>query len=516
MMRVKSGLGALLVLSLALAGGAHAQEVTVSGGRIKGTARADGSQIFYGVPYAEAPAGSLRWKPPVSRKPWSGTLDATQRSAACVQADVGWNKSFTETASEDCLSLSIRTPSVDAKAKLPVLVYIHGGMNALAGAGEMEDEAIHRDGVVFIKVQYRLGVFGFLSLDALNREDPHKASGNYALLDQIAALEWIQKNVQAFGGDPDNVTITGNSAGALNALFLTLSPRAKGLFNKAILQAGAPGKPISLSQNVAIGNEMLRRLKLPANAKGLAALRQMPAVEIIDASKDVPAPAGVDQTFLWEMQILDGYVMSLPYDQAYLQGAAKDVAIIIGSNTQEIGADRPAERGEVLINNAFGPHAAEARRLYGYTGATPPKDDSVYGSVTTQVITDTWFRCPVSVFTGDMQKHSAKVWRYEFGLGNPGSGKPPEHTSEMPYVYKAVPTNAKPLDWPPIQRYWINFIKTGNPNGANLPNWPTVGNTEAYLSFMPDGTRAAAAPRTEICTLLKTHNPNPQSPIAPM
>lgn len=515
MMRAQSLLGTLLV-GLALAGNVQAQEVSVSGGRVKGTARADGSQIYYGIPYAEAPAGDLRWKPPVPRKPWTGTLDATQRSAACVQADVGWNKSFTETASEDCLSLSIRTPSTDEAAKLPVLVYIHGGMNALAGAGEMEDEALHREGVVLIKIQYRLGVFGFLSLDALNREDAHKSSGNYALLDQIAALEWIQKNISAFGGDPNNVTITGNSAGALNALFLTLSPRAKGLFNKAILQAGAPGKPISLAQNVAIGNSLLKRLKLPANAKGVAELRGMPAGQVINASKDLPAPDGVDHTFLWEMQILDGYVMSLPYDQAYAQGAAKDVAVIIGSNTQEIGADRPVERGEVLITNAFGALADEARGLYGYTGSTPPKDDPVYGSLPTQVITDTWFRCPVSAFSGYMQKHSPYVWRYEFGLGNPGSGKPPEHTSEMPYVYKAIPTNEKPLEWPPIQKYWVNFIKTGNPNGANLPNWPNVGDQEAFLAFMPDGTHAATGPRTEICTLLKKHNANPQSPVAPM
>ena len=215
-------LHAVLISAIGCAS-ASAQQVAVSGGEVLGMPMADGSSIFYGIPYAATPAGDLRWKPPAARAPWSGVLDATKVAPACPQGDTGWNKNFLGTMQEDCLTVSIRTPPPE-KNRLPVLVYIHGGSNAYAGAGDMAEDALHREGIVVVKLQYRLGAWGFLGLDALRDEDPHRSSGNYALLDQLAALKWIQANIASFGGDAGNVTISGNSAGAMDALLLTLSP----------------------------------------------------------------------------------------------------------------------------------------------------------------------------------------------------------------------------------------------------------------------------------------------------
>ena len=190
--------GALLAITLSV-GTALAQPaaspVIVSGGPAAGVAMADGSTVFLGIPYAASPAGANRWRPPAPRAPWSGVFDATRPAPACVQADAGWNQSFIAGAQEDCLTVSIRTPAPAAKAKLPVLVYIHGGSNAAGGAGDLADDALHREGMVVVKLQYRLGAFGFLGLDALRAEDPHASSANYGLLDQIAALRWVRDNI---------------------------------------------------------------------------------------------------------------------------------------------------------------------------------------------------------------------------------------------------------------------------------------------------------------------------------
>ncbi|NHZ42920.1 carboxylesterase/lipase family protein [Massilia aquatica] len=480
--------------------------VKVSGGSVAGLAMADGSTIYYGIPYAAAPAGERRWKPPVERAPWSGVLDARKPASACVQENVGWNGDFLAGASEDCLSLSIRAPAA-GKTRLPVLVYIHGGANSAAGAGNMAEDAIHREGVVMVRIQYRLGLFGFMGLDALREESPNKSSGNYALLDQIAALKWIKANIAAFGGDPGNITISGNSSGAFDALLLTISPLAKGLFQKAILQAAAPGASMTAQQNEEVGKVVLERLKLPQGAAGLAQLRALPAEAVIKAGLKLPLRAGIDPTFLWGQQVVDGYVLPYAYHEAYARGAGRGIAIIIGSNRQELGADRKPAVIPAMLASAFGEQASAARALYG--------DDARLGSIPTQLMTDMWFRCPVTWLTSRMLKATPKVWRYEFGFGVPGSGRPPEHTSEMHYVYNAVPAAAVEGAWAPLQRYWANFLRKGDPNGSGLPPWPAMGPRAAYLSFAPEGTTAGEGLRSAICELMYKERDYPASPVAP-
>lgn len=507
-------LHAVLPACALLANTGHAQQVDVAGGRIAGLAMSDGSAIYYGIPYAASPAGERRWKPPAAPVPWPGVRDASRVAPSCAQENHGWNRDFLAQAQEDCLTLSLRTPDPSGTGKLPVLVYIHGGSNAVAGAGSLAEDAIHRQGVVLVKLQYRLGVFGFMGLAALREEDPHASSGNYALLDQIEGLRWIQDNIAAFGGDPDNVTISGNSAGALDALWLTLSPLADGLYHKVIIQAAAPGKPRSAQENEAIGEVVLQRLALPRNATGLAQLRALPAEQVLAAAKKLPASPGVDPSFLWEQQIVDGHVMPLAYAEAYANGAGKDLPVLIGSNRQEMGGERNPQTIPALLASVFGQDADEARALYGITGSTPA-DDPLLGNLPMQIATDTWFRCPVNWLTKKMRGNSPHIWRYEFGFGLPGTGKPPEHTSEMPYLYRTVPADARADTWPPLQRYWVNFVRNGNPNGPDLPPWPVVGADDAYLAIEPSGIRTGHALRKPICDLMYQRQDYPKSSVMP-
>lgn len=499
-----------LPTTLALAGSQLQQQpqatAKVSGGQVRGVAMADGSAIFNGIPYAASPAGARRWLPPAPRAPWPGVLDATAAAPACVQADVGWNQRFMTGAQEDCLSVSLRTPSLQAGARLPVLVYIHGGSNAAGGAGSLAGDSLHRQGIVVVKLQYRLGAFGFLGLDALRAEDPHGSSANYGLLDQVAALRWVQANIAAFGGDPANVTISGNSAGATDVLFLTYSPLARGLFRRAIVQAAAPGAPRTAAHSEAMGNELLDRLGLPRGAAGLAALRALPAAAIHKAAENLPVSPGVDPSFTWEQQNIDGYVLP----RSYPQDAGRDIEILIGSNTQELGADRAPATGAALVAAAFGARAAAAERLYGTPAASDP-----LGALPTQVMTDLWFRCPARWLARRMAKSNPTVWRYEFGYGAPGSGKPPEHTSEMDYIYQQPPAPAVAADWPPLQRYWANFIRTGNPNGPGLPRWPAVAEQDGSLSITPAAIAAVHGARAAVCDLLFEGRAHPSSAIVP-
>ena len=504
----KTSLGILLALHLPAA---MAQEVTVSGGKVAGLSMADGSTIFYGVPYAAAPDGGRRWKPPAPRARWTGVLDARKQAPACVQADAGWNQDLIKGASEDCLTVGVRTPTLDKNARLPVLVYIHGGSNAAGAAGSLEKDALHREGIVVVKLQYRLGAFGFLGLDALRKEDPYRSSANYGLLDQIAALKWVQANIDAFGGDPQRVTINGSSAGATDALFLTYSPLAKGLFQRAIIQSAAPGAPRTTAHSDAMGDELLARLKLAAGAAGLAALRKLPADRINAAALNLPVSDGVDPSFTWEQQNLDDHVLPQRYAAAHAGGAGRDVAIIIGSNTQELGAERKTETGPALVQAAFGAKAAAAMNLYGYRDGKTPLADPLLGNVPTQLMTDIWFRCPARWLAHRMRDAGTRVWRYEFGFGAPGSGKPPEHTTEMDYVYQAKPTTIAADAWPPVQRYWANFIRHGDPNGAGLPAWPMVAQTDASLLIAPRGIAAVHGQRGALCDLVFQGVDHPQS-----
>jgi para-nitrobenzyl esterase len=264
-----------------------------------------------------------------------------------------------------------------------------------------------------------------------------------------------------------------------------------------------------------MGNALLDRLKLPHGAAGLAALRRLPADVINAAAQNLPTSPGVDMSFTWEQQNVDGYVLPDSYAGAYAKGAGRGIAVIVGTNTQELGADRKPEEGDPLLDDAFGAHAPAARELYGYRKGKAPDADPALGAIPVQVMTDAWFRCPSRWLAGRMLRGSPDVWRYEFGFGAFGSGKPPEHTTEMDYVYHAAPADVPAGAWPPVQRYWANFIRSGNPNGAGLPDWPRVAERDASLSIEPARIEVRHGARAAVCDLMFKDIDYPPSPPLP-
>jgi para-nitrobenzyl esterase len=289
---LRIALFAFLVASFALPAGAT--ERVVTGGTIEGKELPDGSTIFYAVPYAAPPVGELRWKLPQPVAPWSGVRDATRPPTPCIQHNEGWNSKDALGGKEDCLYLSVHAPKHEPTARLPVIFWIHGGSNCAGSGYGYADSAIYRRGVVLVALEYRLGVFGFVGSSELTAESPQHTSGNYAILDQIAALEWVKSNIAGFGGDPGNVTIAGQSAGAFDVGILLLSPLARGLFHKAVMESGTPGlafPPRSLAENEAIGAQLAALIHVPKGADALAALRATPATSLITAG-DKRAPPG--------------------------------------------------------------------------------------------------------------------------------------------------------------------------------------------------------------------------------
>ena len=281
--------------------------------RYQGEWTSSGSAVFRGIPYAQPPVGPLRWKPPQPRLPQAGTHPAIQPAPTCLQAFVGWNRADEERGDEDCLYLDVRTPRARRKARLPVLVWIHGGANWAGSGGWVIDSGLADRGIVVVTVQYRLGVFGFLSHPQLTRESAHGASGNYGLMDQVAALEWVKRNIAAFGGDPAAVTIAGHSAGAQDVGLLLLSPRARGLFARAIQQSGTAGFGLparTLAENEKIGEAFAQAAGVTQEESQIQALRAADGRKLLDAQMLLESPALADNSFLFLQAVMDGWIVT--------------------------------------------------------------------------------------------------------------------------------------------------------------------------------------------------------------
>jgi para-nitrobenzyl esterase len=347
---------------------------------VVGQLSADGSTSFQGIPYARPPIGELRWRDPEPPLPWSGLRDGTNAPPACMQVDWKWNSQAAKNDSEDCLYLNIATPTWPAPQKLPVLFWIHGGAN-YNGAGRVGPQTLTRRGIVLVTINYRLSVFGFLAHPELTRESKHHSSGNYALLDQIAALQWVRQNIAAFGGDPSNITIAGQSAGAIDVGALAVSPLGKGQFEKAIDESGGPVMPQpivpTLKQAEAVG------MNFAAFARGdIAHLRSISAPEILEAARRFTAPdvEGVP-THPSPTLSQDGWV--LPEQPAALVKEGKiSVPLLIGSNVQEFSfthssvitsdVKEPSDQVRARIEATYGQQASKAIALYGFSNMDAP------------------------------------------------------------------------------------------------------------------------------------------------
>ncbi|MEJ0061256.1 MAG: carboxylesterase family protein [Terricaulis sp.] len=486
---------AVLVLLTAACASSDPSLVPTAQGPLRGEVRADGSVLFRGVPFAAPPVGDLRWRAPAPPAAWDGERDATHVAPACAQNSYGWNAEAAASGSEDCLYLEVRRPGASAGVRLPVMVWIHGGSNrAGSGAGKVLSSMVDR-GIVMVGVQYRLGAFGFLSHVALSEEPETHASGNYGLMDQIAALRWVQENIAAFGGDPDNVTIAGDSAGGQDVNLLLVAPAARGLFAKAIAQSGTAqfGWPVrTLGENEAIGAQLAEAI----GARGddpLIAMRAAPTARILAADLALASPTLTDQSFLWLQAVVDGDVIPAPPHDLMARGASADAALLIGSNARELGLPGGAEGADAFAAMAFGAEAARARALY-----SAPSDPRL-GDRLEQMGTDVIFRCPAAETALLHTRAGRAAYQYEFD--HPATdGGVVRHGAELSYVSDNLPLGDTDVR---MQDYWANFAKTGDPNGAGLPAWPRFDEaSRGYITFSEAGAHVGANLRGPFCALL--------------
>ena len=494
---IKGLMGAGLALAVAaMAGMAAAGEIQVTGGKIRGIDEPDGSHLYFGIPYAAPPLGALRWRPPAPVVPWTGLRDATRPPSPCIQADEGWNAADVAKGREDCLYLSVHVPAYAAGRRLPVLFWIHGGSNRAGSGYGTAESPIYQKGLIVVSIEYRLGVFGFLASPELTEESPRHASGNYALMDQMAALRWVHDNIAAFGGDPARVTVAGQSAGAMDIAMLLRSPLARGLFSAVIQESGSLPQPRTATDNEMIGRALMNKLGVTT----LDRLREVPASELMTATATMSPPGSDNHDLLWVQSSSDGWILQASANDLYHNGDQAPVPLLLGDNSREFGAPNDLATVRGLIARNFKSNAAAADHLYGVDGDVLPPDDPVLGSVANQVVSDFVFRCPVNQEASWQLKLGQPTWRYVFGVPQPGT-KEVAHSTELAYVFGAAPKDATFGSWPPVLEYWANFVKSHDPNGPGLPKWPAMGKTAAYIDLTPDGPRLGHEWRVAQCRL---------------
>jgi para-nitrobenzyl esterase len=456
--------------------------IDTEGGQIQGIQEA-GYKSFKGIPFAAPPVGELRWKDPQPVEPWEGVLKADTFACGCSQAQ------NLQPQSEDCLYLNIWTPANFVREKLPVMVWIHGG--GFSAGAPLEStyygEKLTRKGVIYVSIAYRLGQLGFLAHPELSTESPNKVSGNYGLLDQIAALQWIKRNIAAFGGDPAKVTIFGESAGAISVSMLCASPLAKGLFSGAISESGGNFGPVEKD----FRQDGIVSLHGAENA-GIEFMKQMGANSIEELRKMDPRDfynnREAGRGGFWPNA--DGYVIPNDQYKLYEAGNYNDVNVIIGTNSDEGGmfirSSEPDAYKQRTIQR-FGDFADKI--LEAYPGDT---EEQTYTS-SADIFRETAFAWPSWAWARlQSRTGNSKVFMYYFDQKQPENPRMPiklrgaPHAAEIKYVLENIdPTRYSEEDLKlsdMMGTYWTNFAKYGDPNGDNLPAWTEF--TEENQSVM--------------------------------
>ena len=478
--------------------------VNVSGGQLGGEALSDGTFAFKAVPFARPPVGPLRWTAPQDAPAWSGVRFSKDSAPGCLQTAYGWQDDISRRSSEDCLYLEIRTPSLNNGANKPVMVFIHGGANrAGAGAGTISSSLGRRD-VVVVSLQYRLGVFGFLSHPALTAEQGG-SSGNYALMDQIKALQWLHDNIARFGGDPDNVTIFGHSAGGQDVGLLMASPLARGLFHKAIAQSGTPQfgfAPRTLAQNETLGIQLAEQFSNdPADgARALADLRRAPAMAL-QQTGDKLTPPMEDAGFIWDQATVDGRVLPKSPAEIFKTGEGAKVPLIIGVSARELGLADVNASLYGAIATRFGEERGKVLRFYKLDVQKNPKPDDLLGDVSLQLSTDIMLRCPADWMARQVTKSGGTAYLYQLDIDADPKAKV-HHGSELSFVFNDRPKGVKDDRWPPLMDYWVQFATTGDPNRKGLDDWPAYGRKARYIEFTRKGSQIEDNMREDICAVL--------------
>jgi para-nitrobenzyl esterase len=392
-----------------------------------------------------------------------------------------------------------------SKKSKPVMLWIHGGGNfgGTSLTASWDGESLARRDVIVVGANYRLGIFGFFAHAALTNESARHASGNYGLMDQIAAMRWIQANIKQFGGDPNNVTVFGESAGSMDINMLMASPLTRGLMHRVIGESGSLFQIPSLAESEKRGAELIAPLKLVNNTDMLKALRAIPRAELVEATPKTFALVGPAFGM-----IVDGWVFPRSPVEVFAEGKQNSVDLLIGSNSREIGRPFFPMDGDLekSIRDQYGPLTERARRVYGLADGNTPAAHPVYGDAVAQWATDNQFRCSAvaELLWHADAKHVG--YQYEFARVAPGrESAGATHAAELPYVFGTLRGSYNDIDRKvssEMQTYWTNFAKSGNPNGSGLPAWPRFDSkTRAYIEFTADGPFARQGLRREACDL---------------
>jgi para-nitrobenzyl esterase len=506
-------------------------QIALESGSLQGVRR-DGVEAYKGIPYAAPPLGALRWEPPEPAEPWKGVRNAGAFVHDCMQTIVpGGVAPLRTQPAEDCLYLNVWRPA-GRGAKLPVMVWIYGGgwTNGGTSPSIYDGTAFAKDGVVFVSMNYRVGRFGFFAHPALSAAHPDGLLGNYGYLDQIAALKWVKKNIAAFGGDPGNVTVFGESAGGAGVHMLLVSPLAAGLFNKAIIESGGgrvrtsgpvrqlsqdlPGMPSAETIGVAFAKE--HRIE-GTGTEALAALRALPAEDVVDGLV-VDVTGKPFATFSKAMQ--DGKIMPAVPDDAYPSGHFNRVPLMVGANSFDLGFNAWNSIGEALA--PFGIDKDKARAAYDPNGQGDPS------VIAWSVMMDKRMIEPARFAAQQFSQQGLPVYEYRFSYVSPRAEealkqgpwaplaltKPlfwemlrrnARHAGEIAYVFNTLAsvygdrsTAADKKTAAQMHAYWVNFAKSGNPNMPGLPAWPVYTTENDVLMYftqsgpqpMPDPWRA--------------------------
>lgn len=515
-MRVLRILCALLFALPFLIFTAHAADssapvVKVASGQLRGAATGE-LMIFKGIPYAAPPAGKLRWRPPQAAASWTGVRDASNYGHDCMQLPAPRDAAPLRTEpSEDCLYLNVWTPKKRSARPLPVIVWVYGGGFVNGGSSPAPYDGSHfaEKGLVFVSFNYRLGRFGFFAFPALDNEDG--PVGNYAFMDQIEALRWVKRNIAAFGGNPNEVTIFGESAGGASVNALLTSPMARGLFQRAMIESGGgrdtvlPPAPLNhagpdgqLSAEQA-GINFARSMGIQGtDAAALAQLRDLPAEKVVNGM-NMTTMAGQRETYSGAM--IDGKVLEESPEDAFKAGKQAAVPVIVGANTADLGRSTAKTMADV-----FAPFGSDAEQAKSAFDVAPSETVAQIG---TRVAAARMMIEPARFVARSFAKIGQPAYEYRFSyvatpLRARLSGAP--HSSEIPYVFDTIQVSTwgdmgKGLTADDLRianqanSYWANFAKTGDPNGPGLPKWPKITATgNQLMNFTEKGPQPQTDP----------------------